>query len=72
MVTLMVLKQSGETGLRLPGQVYQESEGKAEKLIASGLAKALQPAASIVKEEKATIETKELKIRKITKTKKRK
>ena len=51
MVSVMVLKQCGETGLRLPGQIYSEYEPKAEKLIASGLVKKLFPVESVTVEK---------------------
>lgn len=51
MVSIMVLKQCGETGLRLPGQVYSETESKAEKLIALGFVKKLFPVESVTVEK---------------------
>ena len=47
----MVLKQCGETGLRIPGRVYSEYEPKAEKLIALGLVKKLFPVESVTVEK---------------------
>lgn len=47
----MVLKQTGETGLRLPGQIYNESETKAARLVSAGLCRELQPAVKVTIEK---------------------
>lgn len=57
----MVLKQCGETGLRIVGQIYNEYEPKAAVLSQKGLVKIVNPAVTIRKEDKTMIETKELK-----------
>jgi hypothetical protein len=58
----MVLQQCGETGLRIKGQIYSETESRASALAGKGLVKILTPA--MVKEEKQVFETKELKPKK--------
>lgn len=58
----MVLSQCGETGLRIKGQIYSETQSRASALAGKGLVKILSPAT--VKEEKRVFETKELKRKK--------
>lgn len=64
MILVKVLKQAGETGLRLPGTSYLEFEQTAIKLQQRGLVEIIEP---LKKELKTKIETKELKLKKETK-----
>ncbi len=70
MIEVKVLKQAGETGLRLPGTCFFLDEGIANNLEMRGLIKIIKE--PVKKEEKAKLETKEEKFIKKPKVTKRK
>jgi hypothetical protein len=70
MVKVKVLKLAGETGLRLPGTCYFETEQNAAKLCSSGLVSIASETQEEMKELKQKPETKELKFKRQTKKRK--
>jgi hypothetical protein len=68
MIQVKVLKLAGETGLRTPGSTYYLHPDKVKLFVKMGLvSKVLTP---LNKEEKAVVETKELKFERHTKKRK--
>jgi hypothetical protein len=75
MIQVTVLEFAGETGLRPIGAIYLENEARAQALASRGLVSLpmdpnddLAAGPTPIKEEKAQIETKELKFQPATKS----
>lgn len=66
MKRVIITKQAGETGLRLPGTSYLVPDREAERLVDLGLV----VMADVSKEVKESHETKELKVKRQTKARK--